>query len=370
MLTFAGPRPVLDNGLLWTVDGRIAHIGPYWQVKNEFSAPVHDLGEQTLTPGLVNAHTHLELSHLHNATQPGQGFLAWVQSLIRQPLKQTAPQRIQELVQDMLDQGLAGIGDISGHASNHMYEVHAQLPIASRLFIEFLGFRPDPSPRWPVDAPPDAEFISAAGHALYSTSPDRLRRVKKWTARHGRPFSMHLAEHFGEVELLSSGRGEFADFLRGRLFPASFTPPGCSPVAYAHRLGLLDQHTLAVHCVHLGRQDIALLARNKAKVCICPRSNAYIGCGRAPVENLHGAGIPLSLATDGLSSNHDLNLWHEASYLAGMWEGNLSLTDLVAMITINPARALGLDQVVGSLQPGRLGRFSLVPEDMQALMPV
>jgi imidazolonepropionase-like amidohydrolase len=76
------------------------------------------------------------------------------------------------------------------------------------------------------------------------------------------------------------------------------------------------------------------------------------------------------LATDGLSSNHDLNLWHEASYLAGMWEGNLSLTDLVAMITINPARALGLDQVVGSLQPGRLGRFSLVPEDMQALMPV
>jgi|UPI00054D618B cytosine/adenosine deaminase-related metal-dependent hydrolase len=370
MLPFAGPRPVLDNGLLWTVNGRIAQIGPYRQVKNEFSAPIHDLGEQTLTPGLVNAHTHLELSHLHNATQPGQGFLPWVQSLIRHPLKQTAPERIQGLVQDMLDQGLAGVGDISGHAWDHMYEVHAQLPIASRLFIEFLGFRPKPSPCWPVDTPPDAEFISAAGHALYSTSPDLLRRVKEWTTRYGRPFSMHLAEHIGEVELLSSGRGEFADFLRGRLFPASYTPPGCSPVAYAHRLGLLDQHTLAVHCVHLGRQDIALLANNKARVCICPRSNAYIGCGRAPVEDLYRAGIPLSLATDGLSSNHDLNLWNEASYLAGMWEGNLSLTDLVAMITINPARALGLDQVAGSLQPGKLGRFSLVPEDMQASMPV
>jgi cytosine/adenosine deaminase-related metal-dependent hydrolase len=181
---------------------------------------------------------------------------------------------------------------------------------------------------------------------------------------------MHLAEHAGEVDLLTTGRGEFAEFLRGRLFPATYSPPGQSPIAYAHHLGLLDEQTLAVHCVHINQQEIQLLAQKMVHVCLCPRSNAYINCGRAPAEDLYAAGVRISLGTDGLSSNDDLNLWNEASYLAGIWQGNLCLTELTAMITINPAQALGLDRIAGNLQPGKIDRFSLVPKDLQAAMPV
>jgi cytosine/adenosine deaminase-related metal-dependent hydrolase len=85
---------------------------------------------------------------------------------------------------------------------------------------------------------------------------------------------------------------------------------------------------------------------------------------------LYAAGVRISLGTDGLSSNDDLNLWNEASYLAGIWQGNLCLTELTAMITINPAQALGLDRIAGNLQPGKIDRFSLVPKDLQAAMPV
>lgn len=141
-------------------------------------------------------------------------------------------------------------------------------------------------------------------------------------------------------------------------------------MAYADRLGLLDQRTLAVHCVHITSQDIEILRQRKVHVCLCPRSNAYIHCGRPPAEELSAAGVPLCLGTDGLSSNYDLNLWHEAGHLASMWRGNLSLTELISLITINPAQALGLEQRMGSLQPGKLDRFSLVPKELEGGLPL
>jgi cytosine/adenosine deaminase-related metal-dependent hydrolase len=370
ILPFADGCSRLDNGLLWTGNGRILSIGPFNQIKNAFSAPIQDLGEQAMVPGLINAHTHLELSHLDHKTPQGQGFLPWVQGLIKLPLKNPDPEYIRQAIALMLAQGVAGLGDISGHSQKLMHRIHSQLPIPSRLFVEFLGFHSPPHPCWPLTGAPETERLSASGHALYSTRPELLQEVKNWTTLHQRPFCMHLAEHIGEVDLLTTGRGEFAEFLRGRLFPSSYRPPGQSPVAYAHHLGLLDKNTLAVHCVHINEQEIQLLAQKMVHVCLCPRSNAYINCGRPPAESLHAAGVRMSLGTDGLSSNFDLNLWHEAAYLAGIWQGNLSLTDLIAMITINPAQALGLDRVAGSLQPGKIDRFSLVPKDLQAVMPV
>ncbi len=370
MLTMNSEQPVLDNALLWVGDGYILSIGPYQVHKNDFAAPIHDLGDQTMVPGIINAHTHLELSHVHNLTLSGQGFLPWVQSLLQLPIKETRPDIIQTHLKAMYKQGVAGIGDISGQNPVVMHKIHTRTPFPSRLFVEFLGFKHQGANSWPLSSHPDDDFLSAAGHALYSTHPKLLQAIKSWTTQNLRPFSIHLAEHAGEVDLLTTGRGNFAQMLRGKVMPRSYAPPGLPPVAYADRLGLLDEYTLAVHCVHIGRNDIRIMRERGVHVCLCPRSNAYINCGRAPAEDIHAAGVALSLGTDGLSSNQDLNLWHEASYLASHWQGNLSLTELVSMITINPAQALGLEHIAGSLQPGKLGQFSLVPDDLQAVLPV
>ena len=349
ILTMNPEQPVLDDGLLWVGQGSIQAVGPYRSRKSDFSAPIQDLGEQTMVPGLINAHTHLELSHLHGLTTPGQGFTSWVHSLLKLPVKKVQPDRIRLAIDEMQALGVAGIGDISGHNPQQMLKIHSDLPFPSRLFVEYLGFSPPATLSWPINSDPPVAHLSAAGHALYSTHPETLQAVKSWTAHHERPFSIHLAEHSGELDLLTTGRGDFAQFLRGRLLPPSYRPPGLSSVAYADRLGLLDQRTMAVHCVHINHQDILILRQRQAHVCLCPRSNAYIHCGRPPAEELHTAGVPLCLGTDGLCSNHDLNLWHEARYLAGIWRGNLSLTELISLITINPAQALGLEQTAGSL---------------------
>ncbi|MFO7803526.1 MAG: amidohydrolase family protein [Desulfovermiculus sp.] len=369
-LTMDNRQPIIDNGLLWTANGYIVDVGPYPVHKHDFSASVQDLGEQTVAPGLVNAHTHLELSHLHGQTKSGLGFLPWVQSLLELPMKDIQPDMIRALLADLHKLGVVGVGDISGHNPQAMLELHAQFPTLSRMFVEFLGFNPHISRSWPLNTAPKQAFLSAAGHALYSTHPNVLQSVKAWTVQHGRPFSMHLAEHSGEMDLMTTGRGPFADFLRGTLLPSNYRPPGLSPVAYADRLGLLDRETLAVHCVHVDKSDIQTLLQRGTHVCMCPRSNAYIDCTQAPAEALHTAGIPLSLGTDGLCSNQDLNPWQEATYLTRIWQGNLSLTELIAMVTINPARALGLAHIVGTIQPGKLELISRVPDELQAALPL
>ena len=369
ILTMSEP-PVLEDGLIWVHRGVIHSVGPYARLKGEFSAPIHDLGSRLVIPGLINAHTHLELSHLAGQTRAGQGFTAWVKSLISLPLKAIDPEAVADLVQNMLEQGQDALGDISGHNPAEMVRIHEHSRMPCRLFLENIGQHRKKPREWPRQSTKDHVLLSAAGHALYSTHPGLLQAVKAMTAHAHQPFSLHLAEHAGEVDLLSTARGPFAQFLQDRLLPSHFTPPGQPPVAYADQLGLLDSQTLAVHCVHLEDREIRLLRDRGVHVCLCPRSNAYIACGRAPAETLHHCGVPLSLGTDGLCSNQDLNLWLEAEALATSWQGNLSLTELVTLITINPARALGLETRVGSLHPGKLGIVSLVPESLHHALPL
>jgi cytosine/adenosine deaminase-related metal-dependent hydrolase len=140
------------------------------------------------------------------------------------------------------------------------------------------------------------------------------------------------------------------------------------PVPYAADLGLLDEGTLAVHCVHLDASDIRLLAESGAHVCLCPRSNAAINVGTAPARALAEAGAPLCLGTDSLASNHDLDLWNEARALRDLPAGHdLPPAALLRLLTVGGATALGRGDI-GSIVPGRRARLALLPQDFsQAL---
>ncbi|MFP5258214.1 MAG: amidohydrolase family protein, partial [Acidobacteriota bacterium] len=204
---------------------------------------------------------------------------------------------------------------------------------------------------------------TASGHALYSTSPDTLRRAKALCRDRGAPFCLHLAEHPGEVELLASGTGEFAALLRGRLLPGDWRAPGRTPVAEAQAQGLLGRDTLAVHAVHLTKADVAILADSGATACLCPRSNARIGVGTADAPALLAAGIPLALGTDSLASNDDLDLWNEVRALLAAHPG-LPGRAILAALTVVPARLLGRANDLGRLAPGATGGIAVIPPDL------
>ncbi|KUG29547.1 amidohydrolase [hydrocarbon metagenome] len=134
-------------------------------------------------------------------------------------------------------------------------------------------------------------------------------------------------------------------------------------MAQADALGLLDARTLAVHAVHVDDADIRILVERGCGVCLCPRSNAFIGVGRAPWEKLAAAGARLCLGTDSLASNTDLDLWNEVRYLLKHGK-RFSLTAALAALTTTPARVLGREKTMGMLAPGMRSGVTLLPGDL------
>ncbi len=365
-----GQGIVHDFGLL-ILGQRILAAGPHAEVlaRIPMCAPVglgqvepRDLGEVTLAPGLINAHAHLEMSHLKGRTASGQGFLAWIKSLVAQPLYQAEPAAMDAAIAQMQASGTVLVADIATRNAGLAAERLAASGLWFLSFHEAIGQGKPPAALPPQ--PGGRGRAAWAGHALYSTSGQVLARAKAVSNAAGLPFSLHLAEHDDEVSILDHGGGPFAEMLAARGIMKHFDAPGKSPVAHADSLGLLDGKTLCVHCVKVGDEDINILARCKAPVCLCPRSNEHIGVGRAPWEKLMEAGITLCLGTDSLASNQDLDLWAEVRFVKERFQGPLGLTRAVALVTREAARALGVGTDFGTLEPGKIAAFSVMPEDL------
>ena len=373
------PAAALDDGVLVVDDGRILAVESLAAFRRGPHAlcPLTDLGEVRLAPALVNAHCHLELSHLAGAVPGGNGFAAWVRSLVPQAARPVAPEVLLESIRAALERvaasGTAHVGDV-GSRNPALVAQAAEKVCGVTHFLEVFGFgQPMPAgavleelaaggycPEAAAALPPERHpWCAVAGHALYSTSPEGLRAAFVWCREHQRPFSMHLAECADEDDCLLHGKGDLHDMLRGRILPPDWHHPGLRPVEYADALGLLGPRTLAVHCVRCSPADVAILARNRASVCLCPRSNQFIGVGLAPAEIMAEQGVLLCLGTDSLASNADLDLRREMRSAQDAW--GFSDRAVLRMAALNAAHALGLGHL-GSLAPGKAAVFSVHPE--------
>ncbi len=358
--------PWLDNGMIIIEKDKIVDVGKYTLLKKNFPPSlIKDLGEISLIPGLINIHTHLELSHVHNKTTLGQGFTKWLKSLIPWLIIPIGKKRIKEVINELKSFGIVAVGDITSRKARDIYCSLKEAEIEYCLFVEFLGSKKKIF--WPKGIEPQKDpFISITAHSPYSVSKELLLKCKAWSRKYKRAFVIHLAESQEEVDFLMYGKGEFGLLLK-KLLPKNFVPPGLHPVEYVNNLGLLDKNTIAVHCVHVSENHIKALKETGCYVCICPRSNFFIGVGRAPWEKMYEAGIPLCLATDGLCSNKDLNLWNEVEFLINTSKIELTLFELLKMITINPAQAAHLDGYLGTISKGKKALFSSIPPKIEEL---
>lgn len=391
IVTFAGEAPArtraeleapcaaLDDGVLVVDDRRILAVESFAAFKRGPYAlcPLTDLGEVRLAPPLINAHCHLELSHLAGATRGGDGFTSWLQSLIPLAARLVEPEVLLAGIRRALDEsgrsGVVHVADVGSrnpalvaqaagqdHGVTHLLEVFGYGPPASADELPQSLAAQGYCPKVALDLPPERHpWCAVAGHALYSTSPEGLRAAFAWCRERRRPFSMHLAESQEEDDCLRHGAGALYALLRQRILPSGWVCPGASPAAYAERLGLLAPHTLAVHCVRCSSTDVAILSRNRASVCLCPRSNCFIGVGSAPAEQMAEQGVLLCLGTDSLASNETLDMQSEMHTARTLW--GFSDRAVLRMATLNAAYALRLDHL-GALVPGKAPSFRIVPE--------
>ncbi len=357
--------PLIQDGAVITTKGRITAVGPYQELKKTFSGRFHDLGEMVLMPALVNAHTHLELSALKWRLTPSGSFITWVKNLIRKRTEISA-EEVQQAAQQALDElwkeGIGLVGDVgnTGLTINLLREG----PLRAVFFREVIDFKGRSSLKdFIKDQVKDKKVLfSLSPHAPYTVSPVLLQAIKSWTRRFGLPFSLHVAESPEEVLFLKEGRGPIRLLLEEReQWNASFETPRLGPVAYLERLGVLDADTICVHTVQVSERDLEILAKHKARPCLCPRSNTFLGVGLPPVDKMLAAGLEPCLGTDSLASNDRLSIFAELETLARFFP-TIPPEVFLKMATLWGAEALK-NPSLGRLAPGARAEMIAFPAD-------
>lgn len=366
--------PPIRDGWVDVADGRVVALGgpegagpasrEGTQAVPGVPAQVVDLGAVALLPGLVNAHTHLELSYLHGRIGRATRFIDWIRRLMatRREYPDPAADVILDAARRAIDDARAAGTALVGDVSNTLVTVpllrDGTMP--GRVFHEVLGFTvPDPSARVRSSreaiaaSRPGAVPVTPAPHAPYSVAPELFTAIRAdLDAAADAITTVHLGESQEEVELLRQGTGSWRTFLEELgVWNPGWTVPGTSPVTYLETLGFLDARTLVVHGVQFTGDDIARLRRIGATVVSCPRSNRFVGVGDPPLGALYDAGLPVAFGTDSLASTDDLNLFAELAQ-ARVLAPRVPASALLHSATRIGAAALGFDDH-GAIAPGQ-----------------
>jgi len=355
--------PAVENGaVLVGADGRIEAVGPDARVPRPPDVPVERFDDALLLPGLINTHTHLELTGL-GGLWPDADFAAWIRR-VRADKAARAPEAFLEAahrgIADCRTTGVTTVADTGD--SGAVIQALAEAGGSGIAYHEVFGPHPDQcdaslaglgeaverlsrftSPRVRLGVSPHAPYTVSG--ALYAATAALAREADL-------PIAVHLAESRAETALLADGSGVFADAWRSRNIPMP-EPLGGTPVAWLESHGVLSDRTLCIHVVQIDQTDIRRMARAGAAVAHCPLSNRAHGHGDAPLAALLAAGLRVGLGTDSILSVTRLDLLAEARaarVLAGLDAGQA-----LALCTSEAARALGLQDEVGTLRPGHWG---------------
>jgi len=381
---FPVASPLLRDGAV-AVDGeRIVAVGPREQVLDQTgdAAERCDLGNAALLPGLVNAHSHVELSWMKDDPPPGGDYITWVHGFLdrraREDVEQ-ATRAAESAIQRIVARGTVALGDVANgtwvlpllaRSSLHgvaFHEVFSPLAAdAERLIADAIGRMERIAENEDLRGAAERWKVVLTPHAPHTTSEPLLRALAGRSAAANEPLSIHVAESEAEVAMLNDGSGPLPQLLRDRgLWDDGWHAPGHTPVEYLDRLGVLSARSLIVHGVRLLHGDHSRLQTRRAPVVTCPRSNEWIGVGTAPIPELLGEGVPVALGTDSLASSPDLDLFAEMAALCRV-HPRIAPAAVLRMATLNGATALGLDDRLGSIEPGKLARLVVVPlEDDQ-----
>lgn len=351
--------PPIEDGAVAFDDGRIAAVGTRAEL---------GVGERfegaAIVPGLVNAHTHLEYA-VYAGFGDGLRFGPW----LRLHIERKARIGWEEFLAiarlgaaECLRSGVTTTADAS--FSGAAAVAAAQLGLHGVVGLEVFGAdvaRLDPVEERRRELQKEvggAVMLTVSPHAPYSVSPSLYRAVLDGTPPGGRVVT-HVAESEDELAYLLHGDGPIAAVT-------DVEPPGLTPVRHLAAEGLLDPRLIAAHCVKVDEEEIAMLAEHDVAVAHCPRSNALLGCGIAPLAELRAAGVRVGLGTDSPASAPSFDMFEElraAVFAARARAGSpdaLSAEAALELATLGSASALGLDEEIGSLAPGKRADLAVV----------
>lgn len=357
------------GGWVSVADGRVDAVG-----RGSRPTGVRDLGDVALLPGLVNAHTHLELSWMAGRVPPQASMDAWIRTMMG--IRRVGPaggdaeaaSAMRDALASATATGTVLVGDISNSLAS--LPVLTEAGVDATVFHEILGFNPIDAKALVLDAHQRLRMVhectgapvhrcAVVAHAPYSTSPELFREI---AARHvgPAPLAVHLAESNEEMEFLRTGQGPIRVMLEALgVWTGTWTPPGSHPVRYLRDLGYLQPGTLLVHGVHFTADDLEDARAAEAVIVTCPRSNVWVGGGVPPIARFYASGADVAIGTDSLTSVDSLNLFDELAAMRRL-APEVDAARLLDSATRVGAEALGYTRDYGTLSSGKLAKFVAV----------
>jgi len=377
------------------VDGeKIVAVGPRAALVTEFpQATTRDFGESAIIPGLVNVHSHLELTAMRGFLEKEEtDFFAWLKKLtIARRERMSADDLNVSAVWGACEAARAGVTCIADASDSAFESMNALRDVGVRGIVFQESFGPDPRL-----AKENFEKLKAkiarlreretalvkcgvSPHAPYTVCAPQLEMIANFSVTESLPLMMHAAETAMEVSLMYEGRGPFAEGLRRR--GIEWRTPGVSTIQYLHDHGVLETRPLLAHCIYIDESDLETLKQARTRVAHCPKSNAKLGHGVAPLPRFLEKRITVGLGSDSVASNNTCDLLEEARFALllarseataniratnepgdddGRRNYRLNADELLQTATLGGARALDLQGQIGELRDGVQADFAVV----------
>ena len=369
--------PPIDDGAIAIEGQTILDAGPLSEVEAAFpDAPITHFRDSAILPGLVNSHSHLELTVMRGFLENEESdFFAWLRKLTVARMAMTAEDLFTSAMCGAIEAAGAGVTCLGDSSSFSAQSMLALKEVGLRGIVYQESFGPDPR----VAAENLAKLrdqlsemhaletnqvhAGVSPHAPYTVSGPQLELISRLAIEEKLPLMMHAAESEAERSFLSEGRGPFADGLQRR--GIEWQAPGTSTIRYLRERGVLDTQPLLAHCINVDEADLELIRAAGAGVAHCPKSNAKLGHGRAPFRQFVQSGINVGLGSDSVASNNRCDILEEARFATLLARldpnaGAISANEALFAATLGGARALGLDDRIGSLEEGKQADFTVV----------
>ena len=378
--------PPIADGAIAVEGQQIVSVGTRSALLAQFKeATTLELGESAIIPGLVNAHSHLELTAMRGFLEDeAADFFAWLRKLTQARLERmTADDLKVSASWGACEAARAGVTCVADASDAALQSLTALSDVGLRGIVFQESFGPDPrlaqenfeklTTKIAALRERETELVNVgvSPHAPYTVCRRQLEMISRFALDEKLPVMMHAAETEMEVAFLREGQGPFAEGLRSR--GIEWRAPGVSPIQYLYDVGVLEARPLLAHCIHVDDADLETIKQTETRVAHCPKSNAKLGHGIAPFGRMIEKGIDVGLGSDSVASNNTCDLLEEARFalllarsqvgVGGDRNRDLNCDDLLHAATLGGARALGLAGKIGELKAGLQADFAVVSLD-------
>ncbi|MBX6324783.1 MAG: amidohydrolase family protein [Chthoniobacterales bacterium] len=368
-------RPPIDNGAIAIHGDRIVDVGKFPEIRARNAGQAIDLQERMLLPGLINAHCHLDYTRLRGKIPRRISFTDWIQTINAEKAKLSQTDYLASIREGFAEAKKFGATTMANLTAFPELIPRLRAPIRVWWFAELIDVRAPGQANTLVDSAAESarktEHWGLAPHALFTASAAVYRRCEQMARAEQIPLTTHLAESREEMLMFRHASGPLYEFLKsigramddcGQETPLErflrITELGTSKACGAR----CENPWMVAHLNELIDRDFELLRNEQVKfhVAHCPRSHAYFGHTPFAFERLSELGLNICLGTDSLASNDNLSLFAEMRAFQRGQPG-VSPERIVAMATVNGARALGMDQVLGRIRRGFRADLIAIP---------